>query len=58
MRSLISMGALYTLGYEYFAKGGFMEVRKGALVAMKGKKVKNMYKLIGKTVVGGAMKVE
>ena len=35
-----------------------MEVKRGALVAMNGEKVKNLYKLIGKIVVGGAVKVE
>ena len=52
------MGALDAFGFEYSTKGGFMKVRRGALVAMKGEKVKNLYKLIGKTIVGGAMKVE
>ncbi|GMN61560.1 hypothetical protein TIFTF001_030647 [Ficus carica] len=33
-------------------------VKRGALVAMKGEKVKNLYKLIGKTVVGGAISRE
>ena len=51
-RSLISLGALDTLGCEYSAKSGSMEVRKGAL---NGEKVKNLYRLIGKTVVGGAI---
>ncbi|GMN61561.1 hypothetical protein TIFTF001_030643 [Ficus carica] len=37
---------------------GFMEVKRGALLDMKGEKVKNLYKLIGKTVVGGAVRVE
>lgn len=37
MRSLISL-RLYTLilGCDYFAKGSFMEVRRGALTAIKG----------------------
>ena len=35
-----------------------MEVRKCTLVAMKGEKVKNLYKMIGKTIVDGAMKVD
>ncbi|GMN61562.1 hypothetical protein TIFTF001_030640 [Ficus carica] len=57
MRSLIYFGVLDILGCEYFAKSGFMEVRRGALVAMKGEKVKNLSKLIGKTIVCRAMKV-
>ena len=47
-----------TLNCEYSAKSDFIEVRRGALVAMKGENVKNMYKQIRKTVVIGAMKVE
>ena len=57
--SLISLGALDTLGCEYSAKqGGFIEARRSALVAMKGEKVRNLYMLIRKTIVGRAMKVE
>ncbi|GMN61559.1 hypothetical protein TIFTF001_030644 [Ficus carica] len=40
------------------ANSGFMEVKRGASVAMKGEKVKNLYKLMGKTTVGGAVRVE
>ncbi|EXC19631.1 Transcription factor ORG2 [Morus notabilis] len=57
-RSLISLEALDTLGCEYYAKSGFMQVNRGDLVAIKGEKVKNLYKLIGTTVVGGAIKEE
>ena len=32
-----------------------MEDRKGALVVMKDEKVKNLYKLAGKIVIGGAI---
>ena len=35
-----------------------MKINKGGLVAMKGKKVKNLYTLIGKTILREAMKVE
>ena len=57
-RSLISLGALDTLGCEYSAKSGFIEIRKSASFDMKGEIVKNLYKLIGKTVVGEVVKVE
>ena len=33
-------------------------INKGALIAMKGKKVKDLHTLIGKTILGGVMKVE
>ncbi|GMN61563.1 hypothetical protein TIFTF001_030638 [Ficus carica] len=51
-------GGLDTLGCECSAKSGFMKVKRGALVAMTGEKVKNQYNLIRKTVVGGAVTVE
>ena len=35
-----------------------MEAKRGVLFAMKGEKVKNMYKLIRKIVASRAMKVE
>ena len=37
-----------------------MKINKNALVVMKGKKLKkkNLYTLIGKTILGEAMKVE
>ncbi|KAK3006047.1 hypothetical protein RJ639_017337 [Escallonia herrerae] len=35
-------------------KGGVMKVSKGAMVIMKGQKTGNLYKLMGKTVIGGA----
>ena len=57
-RSLISLVALDTLGCEYSAKGSFMKVRKDTLVVMKGEKVKNLYRLIGKIFVSRAVKVE
>ena len=57
-RSLISLRALDSLGYYYSVKDGVMTINKGALVAMKDQKVRNMYKLVGKTILGGAVMVE
>ena len=57
-KSLISLGALDNLGYDFSTNNNIMKINKGGLVAMKGKKVKNLYTLIGKTILGEAMKVE
>ena len=57
-KSLISLGALDNLGYDFSTNNNIMKINKGGLVAMKGKKVKNLYTLIGKTILGEAMKVK
>ena len=46
------------LGYDYSSKDGMMTINKDALVAMKVQKVRNLYKLVGKTILGGAAVVE
>lgn len=56
--SLISLGALDNLGYDFSTKNDIMKINKGALMAMKRKKEKNLYTLIGKTILDRAMKVE
>jgi hypothetical protein len=53
-KNLISLGTLDSLGYSYSAKDGVMKITKGALLAMKGEKIGNLYKLLGNTVTGGA----
>ena len=50
-KNLISLGVLNDLGYSYSSKGGIMKITKGALMVMKGQKVRTLYKLIGNTVV-------
>ena len=53
-RNLISLGTLDSNDYGYKSAGGVMKVTKGAMVVMKGhKSSKNIYKLLGSTVVGG-----
>lgn len=46
-----------SLGCEYSAKDGFLKVKRGVMIATS-EKVKNLYKLIGKTAVNGVVKVE
>ena len=55
MKSLISLGALDTLDYDFSIINGVININKGVWVAMKGKKMKNLYTLIGKTILGGTM---
>ncbi|KAK3010396.1 hypothetical protein RJ639_011710 [Escallonia herrerae] len=53
-KNLISLGTLDSIDCSISIKGGVMKVSKGAIVIMKGKKTRNLYKLMGKTVIGGA----
>ena len=53
-KNLISLGTLDSLGYGYSAKDGVMKITKGAMVIMKGKKICNLYKLLGDTITGRA----
>ena len=57
-RSLIYLGALDIPSYDFYAKNSIMIINKGALITKKWKKVKNLYILIEKTILGGSMKVE
>lgn len=58
-KSLISLGALDILGYEFSIKKILIKnINKDALIAMKEKKVKKLYILIGKTILGRAMRVK
>jgi hypothetical protein len=58
-KNQISLGTLDSNGFSYKSEGGIMKVVKGAMVVMKGEKnSKNIYKLLGNTVVGGAASVE
>ena len=52
--NLISLGLLDDLDYFYLSKGGVMKITKGNLLVMKGRKVNQLYRLIGNTLVGGA----
>jgi hypothetical protein len=58
-KNLISIGTLDSNGYGYKSEGGVMKVTKGAMVVMKGQKSsKNIYKLLGSTIVDGIAFVE
>lgn len=57
-KSLISLGDLDILGYEFFVKNDIMNINKGALIAIKEKKVKNLYILIGNTILAKVTKVK
>ena len=52
-KNLISLRALDSLGCMYMVKGGVMKINKGDLVIIKGQKLKNLYRLVRSTVVGG-----
>ena len=58
-KNLISLGTLDSNGYGYKSEGGVMKITKGVMVVMKGQiNSKNIYKLLGSTVVGGIASVE
>lgn len=57
-RSLISLEPLDILSYDFSTKNGIMDINKGALIAMKRKRVKILYTLIRKTILGTTMKVK
>jgi hypothetical protein len=49
--NLISLGVLYSCGYNYKVQGGALILSKGSLVVMKTTKVDNLYKMEGSTEV-------
>ncbi|KAK3020800.1 hypothetical protein RJ639_047756 [Escallonia herrerae] len=53
-KNLIFLVTLDSIDCSISIKGGVMKVSKGAMVIMKGQKTGNLYKLIGKTVIGAA----
>ena len=58
-KNLISLGTLDCNGFNYKYTNGVMKVSKGVLTVMKGQKLaRNIYKLMGTTIVGGAATVE
>jgi hypothetical protein len=58
-KNLISLGTLDSNGFGYKSEGGIMKVNKGAMVVMRVQKSsKNIYKLLGSTIVGGLAFVE
>ena len=57
-KNLISLGSLDSNGFRYKSENGIMIVLKGVMIMMKGQKVDdNIYKLLGSTIVGGAVVV-
>ncbi|VFQ95551.1 unnamed protein product [Cuscuta campestris] len=46
--NLISLGALDSEGYRFFAQGGVLKISRGAMVVAKGVLSKGLYKLVGK----------
>jgi hypothetical protein len=58
-KNMISLGTLDSNGYGYKFEGGVMKLTKCVMVVMKGQtNSKNIYKLLGSTVVGGIAFVE
>ena len=53
-KNLITLGTLDGNGFSYKTANGVMKVSKGVLIVMKGQKLaRNIYKLMGTTIVGG-----
>jgi hypothetical protein len=52
-KNLISLATLDSLGCDYSTKDGVTKIAKGFMVIMKGKKIDNLYKLLGNTVTVG-----
>ena len=58
-KNLFSLGTLDGNGFNYKSTNGVMKVRKSVLTVIKGQEmVRNIYKLMGTTIVGGATTVE
>jgi hypothetical protein len=58
-KNLISLGTLDSNGYVYKSIGLLMKVTKGAMIVIKGQiNSKNIYKLLGSTIVGGIASIE
>ncbi|KAK8953905.1 hypothetical protein KSP39_PZI002955 [Platanthera zijinensis] len=53
-KSLISLGTLEATGCSYTGEGGYLKVKRGALVVMKGERSGTLYRLIGTTIAGDA----
>ena len=50
--NLISIGTLDSHGYKYIGENSFLEIFKGALVAMKEKFVNGLNHLLDKAIMG------
>ena len=58
-KNLISLGTLDYNKFSYKSTSGIMKVNKGVMTVMKGQKLaRNIYKLLGTTIVGGVATVE
>ena len=58
-KNLISLGTLDSNGFSYKSANGVMKVSKGVLTMTKGPKLaRNIYKLMGTTILGGATTIE
>ena len=53
-KNLISLGVLDSSGYKVTMEGGVLKVVRGAFLAMKGTRQRNLYFLDGYTVIGRA----
>ena len=57
-KNLISLGTIDSDGFRYKSENGIMKVLKDAMIMMKERKINdNIYKLLGSTIVGGAIVV-
>ena len=58
-KNLISLGTLDYNKFSYKSTSGIMKENKGVMTVMKGQKLaRNIYKLLGTTIVGGVATVE
>ena len=54
--NLVSLGVLLDdLGYTYSSNSGIMKITKICLGGKKGQDIDKLYRLVGNTVVGGAV---
>ena len=51
-KSLISLSTLEAGGCSYTGEGGVLKVKRGALVVIKGERMRSLYKLVGKIITG------
>ena len=52
---LISLRTINSNGCTYKVGGGFLNISKGALVVMKGRKINGLYTLQGSTIIGATI---
>ncbi|KAK8918612.1 hypothetical protein KSP39_PZI021035 [Platanthera zijinensis] len=57
-KSLISLGTLEAAGYSYTGNDGYLKVKRGVQIVMKGERSGTLYRLIDTTIAGGRARRE